>query len=79
METQDKIYLVMEYYNEGELFDYIGSKQHLIERQTCSFFQEIIDSLEYLYSLNIVHHDIKRENLLLDTIVHHTSLKLIDF
>ena len=79
METPHKIYLVMEYCNGGELFDYIVSKQHLTERQACRFFQEIIDSLEYLHSLNIVHRDIKPENLLLDTTGHHISLKLIDF
>ena len=79
METPNKIYLVMEYCNGGELFDYIVSKQHLTERQACRFFQEIIDSLEYLHSLNIVHRDIKPENLLLDTTGHHISLKLIDF
>ncbi len=79
METPHKIYLVMEYCNGGELFDYIVSKQHLTERQACRFFQEIIDSLEYLHSLNIVHRDIKPENLLLDTTGQHKSLKLIDF
>ena len=79
METPHKIYLVMEYCNGGELFDYIVSKQHLTERQACRFFQEIIDSLEYLHSLNIVHRDIKPENLLLDTTGQYKSLKLIDF
>ena len=79
METPHKIYLVMEYCNGGELFDYIVSKQHLTEKQACHFFHEIIDSLEYLHSLNIVHRDIKPENLLLDTTQKQISLKLIDF
>ena len=79
METPNKIYLVMEYCNGGELFDYIVSKQHLTERQACRFFQEIINSLEYLHSLNIVHRDIKPENLLLDKINSKITLKLIDF
>ena len=79
METPDKIYIVMEYCNGGELFDYIVSKQHLTERQACRFFQEIINCLEYLHSLNIVHRDIKPENLLLYKIKNETNLKLIDF
>ena len=79
METPNKIYLVMEYCNGGELFDYIVSKKHLSERQACRFFQEIINSLEYLHSLNIVHRDIKPENLLLDKINNKITLKLIDF
>ncbi len=79
METPDKIYMVMEYCNGGELFDYIVSKQHLTERQACRFFQEIINCLEYLHSLNIVHRDIKPENLLLYKIKNKINLKLIDF
>ena len=79
IETPKKIYLIMEYCEGGELFDYIVKKQHLTERQACVFFQEIIDSLEYLHSLNIVHRDIKPENLLLDKINKKLSLKLIDF
>mgnify|MGYP002626160335 CR=1 FL=1 len=79
METADKIYIVMEYCNGGELFDYIVSKQHLTERQACRFFQEIINCLEYLHSLNIVHRDIKPENLLLYKIKNKINLKLIDF
>ena len=79
METPNKIYLVMEYCNGGELFDYIVSKQHLTERQACRFFQEIINSIEYLHSLNIVHRDLKPENLLLDKINNKITLKLIDF
>ena len=79
IETPDKIYMVMEYCNGGELFDYIVSKQHLTERQACRFFQEIINCLEYLHSLNIVHRDIKPENLLLCRMQNKIHLKLIDF
>ena len=79
IETPKKIYLIMEYCEGGELFDYIVKKQHLTERQSCAFFHEIIDALEYLHSLNIVHRDLKPENLLLDKINKKFSLKLIDF
>ena len=79
METPEKIYIVMEYCNGGELFDYIVSKQHLTEKQACRFFQEIINCLEYLHSINIVHRDIKPENLLLYKINNKINLKLIDF
>ena len=79
METPQKIYLVMEYCNGGELFDYIVKKQHLSEIQACYFFHEIINALEYLHSLNIVHRDIKPENLLLEFQEKKITLKLIDF
>ena len=38
METPQKIYLVMEYCDSGEMFDYIVAKQHLTENQACVFF-----------------------------------------
>ena len=45
METPQKIYLVMENCDSGEMFDYIVAKQHLTENQACVFFQEIIDAI----------------------------------
>ena len=47
METPETIYLVMEYCNNGELFDYIVSKDKLSEKQACQFYQEVIDALSY--------------------------------
>ena len=79
METPQKIYLVMEYCDNGEMFDYIVSKQHLTEKQACVFFQEIIDALTYLHSQNIVHRDVKPENILLQTFGNTLTCKLIDF
>ena len=79
METPQKIYLVMEYCDSGEMFDYIVAKQHLTENQACVFFQEIIDALTYLHSQNIVHRDVKPENILLQTFGNTLTCKLIDF
>ena len=79
METPQTIYLVMEFCNSGELFDFIVSKDKLNEKQACSFYQEVIDALSYLHSQNIVHRDIKPENILLNKINRTINCKLIDF
>ena len=79
METPETIYLVMEYCNNGELFDFIVSKDKLSEKQACQFYQEVIDALSYLHSQNIVHRDIKPENILLNRINKNIDCKLIDF
>ena len=79
METPQKLYLIMEYCKGGELFNYIIRKKHLSEKQSCKFFHEIIDALEYLHIQNIVHRDIKPQNILLDTLNNETTLKIIDF
>ena len=81
MESPQKIYLVMELCEGGELFDYIVNHKKLSEKQACKFFQEIINSLEYLHSQNIVHRDIKPENMLLDNSngKNKIEIKIIDF
>ena len=79
METPQKIYLVMELCEGGELFDYIVDKERLDENQACLFYQEIIDALDYLHSQNIVHRDIKPENMLIDIKKDKKSIKIIDF
>ena len=82
LETPQKIYLVMEYCERGELFDYIVNNKKLTEKQSCIFFQEIIDCIEYLHNEKISHRDIKPENMLLTQISKKNKtleIKLIDF
>ena len=66
METNKNLYIVMEYCEGKELFNYISKKKHLTELEACRYFQQIIDGVEYLHLSNITHRDLKPENLLLD-------------
>jgi len=76
MESKKNLYIVMEYCEGKELFDYIVKKKKLPEMEACKFFQEIINALEYLHENNITHRDLKPENLLLD---YKKSVKISDF
>ena len=76
IETSKQLYLIMEYANGGELFDYIVSHQRVNEPEACKFFQQILSGVEYLHKLNIVHRDLKPENLLLDS---QKNIKIVDF
>ncbi len=76
MESRKNLYLVMEYAEGKELFDYIVTKNKLTEQEACKFYQEIIDGIEYLHIQNIVHRDLKPENLLLD---YKKNIKISDF
>ena len=66
IETPNRIFLIMEHCCNGELFNYITSKNRLKEDEACRLFQQLISGIEYLGELGIAHRDIKPENLLLD-------------
>lgn len=76
IETPQRLFLIMEHCCNGELFNYITSKNHLSEQESCRLFQQLINGIEYLGELGIAHRDIKPENLLLD---EEKNLKIVDF
>ena len=75
-ETPTSLYIIMEYIQGKELFDYIVSKKRLSEIEACNFYQQIISGIEYLGKIKVVHRDLKPENLLLD---NKKNLKIVDF
>lgn len=76
IDTQKNLYLVTELCENGELYDQVLLKKRLDEPEACKYFQDIIDGLDYLHSQQIVHRDIKLENLLLDS---KMNIKITDF
>eukprot|EP00803_Ostreobium_quekettii_P005684 evm.model.scf_712.1 EVM.evm.TU.scf_712.1 scf_712:16665-29541(+) len=70
------IYVIMEYVQCGELFDYIVEKGRLLEDEARRFFQQILSGVEYCHRNMVVHRDLKPENLLLDAKRH---VKIADF
>ena len=76
-ETPKKYYIIMEYCEGGELFDYIVEKERLDESEASIFFYQLINALEYIHSKGIAHRDLKPENLLLSQ--KKKSIKIIDF
>ena len=76
-ETPKKYYIIMEYCEGGELFDYIVEKERLDESEASIFFYQLINALEYIHSKGIAHRDLKPENLLLSQ--KKKNIKIIDF
>jgi 5'-AMP-activated protein kinase catalytic alpha subunit len=76
IETSKQLYLIMEYAEGGELFDYIVTRKRLKEKEACKFLQQILSGIEYIHKLRIVHRDLKPENLLLDK---NKNIKIVDF
>lgn len=76
METEKMIYLVTEYASGGEIFDHLVMNGRINEKEACRIFQQIVSAVSYCHSRNIVHRDLKAENLLLD---ENMNIKLADF
>ena len=76
IQNSTTIYLIMEYAEGDELFDYINNKKRLSETEACRFYQQMISGIEYLHKIKVVHRDLKPENLLLD---NNHNLKIVDF
>jgi serine/threonine protein kinase len=63
-----ELYLVLEYVQGGELFDYLcsrGSRLPLLE--AVSIIKQVLAGVDYCHRFNICHRDLKPENILLTT------------
>jgi len=76
IEDKDNYYIIMEYCQKGELFDYIVDKKKLSEEEASIFFYQLINGVSYMHKKGIAHRDLKPENLLL---TKDKILKIIDF
>ena len=75
-ETSSDLYLILEYIEGGELFDYLCNKGPLSPSEALGYFQQIIFAVDYCHRFNIAHRDLKPENLLMDK---DKNIKIADF
>ncbi|CAF4040162.1 unnamed protein product [Rotaria sp. Silwood2] len=75
-ESREKIILVMEYASGGELYDYLNRMKRIPESQARAIFRQIVSAVHFLHKNQIVHRDLKLENILID---HNGDIKLADF
>ena len=83
-DIKDNYYLITEYCKYGELYKYY--KFHFSEKQICVLFYQIFSGLIYLHENNILHGDLKLENIMVDAIEKdkvsfepYFYIKIIDF
>ncbi|TGZ67053.1 hypothetical protein CRM22_005004 [Opisthorchis felineus] len=76
IETTRHVYLVMEYAKNGEVFDHLLRIGRMPEKEAQKLFRQLFSAVEYCHQKNIVHRDLKAENLLFD---ENNNLKLADF
>ena len=75
-ETKNHICIVMEYICAGDLFSYIKKRSKLTETVAKFIFKQIVLAIQYIHRNNIVHRDIKLDNILIDL---DNNVKICDF
>lgn len=76
MHSNKKLFFVLDLAEGGELFNKLAQDGPLPEDLARSYFQQLIDALDYMHKRKAIHRDLKPENLLLDKEGH---LKIADF
>ncbi|GMP69557.1 hypothetical protein CsSME_00028771 [Camellia sinensis var. sinensis] len=57
MASNTKIYIVLEYVGEGELFDKIAKLRRLKEDEARRYFQQLINAVDYCHNRGMYHRD----------------------
>jgi calcium-dependent protein kinase len=80
-EGLSEIYLVMELCVGGDLFDRLDEESdfHYTEAKCARLVKQMLSSVRYLHSKNIIHRDLKLENFLFSSSEPDSVLKMIDF
>ena len=78
-EDRHKLHLVMEFLPGGELFARICEKESFSEREAAKILKQILEALEHMHDKNILHLDLKPDNILFVNDSDESPIKLIDF
>lgn len=76
IDTTSTVFIVMEYVEGGELFDYVSHNPRLSEYEAIRLLRQILSAVDFCHNHMICHRDIKPENILLDD---KLNVKLGDF
>ena len=64
IDTQTKLYLVLELGDGGDMYDYIMKHEGgLGEDIARKYFRQIVTAIQYCHKLHVVHRDLKPENV----------------
>ena len=64
IDTQTKLYLILELGDGGDMYDYIMKHTNgLEEGKARLYFRQIVEAISYCHKLHVVHRDLKPENV----------------
>ncbi|KAF2885739.1 hypothetical protein ILUMI_20443 [Ignelater luminosus] len=78
-EDDDEMVLIYEFLSGGELFERITAEGYqMSEAEVINYMRQICEGIKHMHERNIIHLDIKPENIMCQT-KKSTNIKLIDF
>eukprot|EP01127_Copromyxa_protea_P004764 TRINITY_DN1458_c0_g1_i2.p1 TRINITY_DN1458_c0_g1~~TRINITY_DN1458_c0_g1_i2.p1 ORF type:complete len:286 (-),score=64.71 TRINITY_DN1458_c0_g1_i2:117-974(-) len=77
-DTPENLFIVMELMEGGELYEEIIQRSTFSEQEAAQIIQQLLSALVYLHDMDVVHRDLKLENLLLEK-KDGLVVKLADF
>ena len=79
-ETENKIYIFMEYCEGGTFYNFLKERNFILrEDLAVSFAHKLCMAVYYFHSYGIIHRDLKPENILMTKKEDDADLKILDF
>jgi serine/threonine protein kinase len=74
-------YLITEYCDGSDLYEYLDQEGYISEKSACNIFYQTCLSIKHCHDNNIIHRDIKPDNLVFNKYDNDNNIiiKLIDF
>ena len=71
----DRLFIVLEYCSGGDLY----TRDPYTQDEAARIMRAILSAVAYLHLHNVIHRDLKYENIMFCDVSRHSTVKLIDF
>lgn len=75
-EKEDHIFLVMENLGDTTIKSEVIKEGKIPEDIACVYITQVIQAVRYMHSKNVIHRDIKAENVMID---ENNNIRIVDF
>ncbi|KAH8618638.1 Protein kinase domain [Trypanosoma vivax] len=80
---EERIILVLEYANGGSLLDLLNKRKQqqpcIPDEEVSNILRQLLLALTFLHERDIIHRDVKPDNILFSTVGNESRLRLADF